>query len=129
MSSPLTSLEAPKAARHAFDKGVDAFRKHRLDEAAARFEKAVALYPKFADAWYRLGHVQGENKQPDAARASFAKAIAADPKLVPPYVELAGLDVSQERWQDAVDHAQRAIKLDPFSSPVVYFFDALANYS
>jgi tetratricopeptide (TPR) repeat protein len=125
----ITSLQAPKSARRAFDKGMDATRKHRLDEAAAQFEKAVALYPKYADAWYRLGHVQVEKKQTDTGRASFGKAILADGKLVPPYVELAALDVSQDRWQDAVGHAQRAIKLDPFSSPVVYFFDALANYS
>ena len=124
----LTSLKAPKAAQRAFQKGMEATRKHRTDEALAQFQKAVQLYPSYADAWFRLGHAQAEKNDADAARASFGKAIAADPKLTPPYVELTGLDVSQERWPEANEHAREAIKLDPFSAPVVYFFDALANY-
>ncbi len=124
----LTSLQAPKSAKRAFDKGMELSRKNRWDPAAVQFEKAVALYPKYADAWYRLGHVQVQKNDEVAGRASFAKAIAADPKLVPPYVELAALNVNQGQWQEALVYAGQAIKLDSFSVPAVYFFDALANY-
>src|SRR5439155_11699826 len=109
--------------------GMQDFRKNRMDDAGKQFEKAVALYPKYADAWYRLGHIQAEKKELEAARTSFGKAIAADSRLVPPLVELAGLNVSQGRWQEAVESSQRAIKLDSFGAPAVYFFNALANYT
>jgi tetratricopeptide (TPR) repeat protein len=125
----LTSLQAPKSARRAFDKGMASFREDRLDDAAKQFDKAVTLYPKYADAWYRLGHVQIQQDNPTAGRASFNKAIAADPKLVPPYVELAGLCASAGQWREAADASQRAIRLDPFSAPAVYFFNSLANYN
>lgn len=125
----LTSLQAPKNARRAFDKGMELTGKKRWDEAAKQFEKATAIYPTYADAWYQLGYVQLQKNETDACRTTFAKAIAADPKLVPPYVELAALNVRQGRWQEAVENSQRTIKLDPFGVPVVYFFDALANYN
>jgi tetratricopeptide (TPR) repeat protein len=125
----MTSLQAPKAAKRAFDKGMALSRKSRLDDAATQFEKAVALYPKYADAWYRLGHVQVQRNDAEAGRASFVKAIAADRKLVPPYVELSGMDVTQGRWQEAAENSREAIKLDPSGVPAVYFFDALANYN
>jgi tetratricopeptide (TPR) repeat protein len=125
----MTSLQAPKSAKRAFDKGMDLLRKDRLEEAGKQFEKAVAEYPRYADAWYRLGHVQMQKSDGAAARASFAKSIAADPKLVPPYVELASLNIAEGKWQEAAENSQRAIKLDPFGVPAVYFFDALASYS
>jgi tetratricopeptide (TPR) repeat protein len=125
----VTSLQAPKNARRAFDKGMEAFRKDRLDNAARQFAKAVELYPKYADAWYRMGHVQVQKKDPAGGRISFGKAITADPKLVPPYVELAALNVNESKWQEAVEYSQKAIRLDSFGAPAVYFFDALANYN
>jgi hypothetical protein len=125
----MTSLQAPKKAHGEFDKGMAADRKRRLDDAARHFEKAVAIYPKYADAWYRLGHVQVEKNDSAAARASFAKAIAIDPKLVPPYVELAALNVNEGKWREAVENSQRAIRLDSSGVPVVYYFNALANFN
>ena len=125
----LTSLQAPGKAHREFDKGAEALRKDRLDDAARHFEKAVAIYPSYADAWNRLGHVQVEKNDPAAARASFARAIAIDPKLVPPHVELAALNVNEGRWHEALENSQRAIRLDSSGVPVIYFFDALANYN
>ncbi len=125
----LTSLQAPGNAKRAFDKGMALARKNRFDEAARQFQKAVALYPRYADAWCRLGHAQVQKNDTEAGRASFAKAVAVDPKLVPPYVELAALNLNQRRWQEAVENTRRAIRLDPFGVPEVYFFDAVANYT
>ena len=125
----LTSLQAPKNAKREFDKGQEALRKDRLDAAAQHFVKATQIYPRYADAWSRLGHVELLEKDTTAGRTSFAKAIEVDPKLVPPYVELAALNVSEGKWQAALEYAERAIRLDSFGAPAVYFFDALANYN
>ena len=125
----MTSLRAPKSARREFDKGMASMRKGRQDDAARHFAKAAAIYPQYADAWSRLGHIQIEKKDPAAARVSFAKAIEVDPKLVPPYVELTALCVTEGKWRDAVKYSERAIRLDSFGVPAVYFFNALANYN
>jgi perosamine synthetase len=46
----LTSLSAPKAARKAYEKGLHAAHAGKWESARARFEKAVALYPQYAEA-------------------------------------------------------------------------------
>src|ERR1019366_6130667 len=125
----MTSLQAPRNARREFDQGMAALRKDRLDAAARHFEKAAAIYPRYADAWNRIGHLQAEKHDTAAARVSFARAIAIDPRLVPPYVELAALNVNEGKWREAAENSQRAIRLDSFGVPAVYYFDALANYN
>jgi tetratricopeptide (TPR) repeat protein len=125
----VTSLAAPKNAKRAFDKGLSLAAKGRFDEASKQFQKAAGIYPKYADAWFRLGDIQVQQKNTAAARGFFAKAIAADPRLLPPYVEMAAISVNENRWQEAAEYAGRAIHLDPFSVPAVYYFDALAEYN
>ena len=125
----LTSLQAPRSAKRAFDKGLSLSRKGRLNDAARQFENAVALYPKYADAWYHLGHVQVHNNDSAAGRVSFGKALAADPRLVPPYVELAALNVGERKWLEAAGNSRAAIRLDSSGVPAAYFFDAVANYN
>jgi hypothetical protein len=73
--------------------------------------------------------LQAEKHDTAAARVSFARAIAIDPRLVPPYVELAALNVNEAKWHEAAENSQRAIRLDSFGVPAVYYFDALANYN
>src|SRR5260370_42252448 len=47
----MTTLQAPKDARKAYDKARDALRKGKTADALSEFEKAVAAYPHFAAAW------------------------------------------------------------------------------
>src|SRR5580700_9298410 len=53
-----TSLNAPKAARKAFDKGQELLKKNKLGEARDEFEKAVQIDQSYADAWVELGKLQ-----------------------------------------------------------------------
>jgi tetratricopeptide (TPR) repeat protein len=89
----------------------------------------VAAYPKYADAWFRLGAMQMDRKDVEAARSSFGQAISADPKLVTPYVELAILDAREAKWKEVADSTGKAIRLDPVDFPIAFYFDALANYN
>ena len=125
----MTSMMAPKDAKKAYEKGLDALKKKKSDEAEKEFQKAVAAYPKFADAWFRLGAMQMDQKNVEAARASFAKAIASDPKLVTPYIDLAILDVRESKWKEVAESTGKAIRLDPVDFPIAFYFDALANYN
>ena len=52
------SLAAPKDAKKAYQKGMDALKKKKVQDAVKNFEKAVEVYPKYADAWYELGRFQ-----------------------------------------------------------------------
>lgn len=125
----MTSMMAPKDAKKAFDKAQEDLKKKKFEEAQKELQKAVAIYPKYADAWNRLGTLQNQNKDYAGAHQSFQKAIEADPKLAPPYVELAILEAREGKWKECAEYSGHAIRLDPFDYPVAFYFDSLANYN
>ena len=125
----VTTLEAPKEARKAYDKARDALRKDKAAEAQKELAKAVDAYPKFAAAWYQLGVLQAKNNELADARKSYAQAIEADPKLVTPYLPLALLAVRDRNWQEVADTTERLLKLDAVDFPEAYYYNAAANYN
>jgi tetratricopeptide (TPR) repeat protein len=125
----MTTLQAPKDARKAYDKAHEALRKGKTADAQKELEKAVSAYPQFAAAWYELGLIHEKSNDPAEARKYYAQSIAADAKLVTPYLHLALLAVLERKWQEAADTSSRVIKLDPVDFPDAFFYNALANYS
>ncbi len=122
-----TSLNAPKDARKAFDKGREAEKKHKFEDAEKHFSKAVELYPKYAAAWYQLGVIQDSNKDYAAARKSFDEALAADPKFISPYGGLAELAARDNKWQEVADVTDRMIRLNPVDFPRAFFLNSVAK--
>jgi len=93
------------------------------------FERAVAIYPKYADAWMNLGKVRLEQKSIEPARAALKKALESDPKLVAPYIELGLLAARNANWQESGKYLDRAVELDPVDFPQAWYADAVANYN
>jgi tetratricopeptide (TPR) repeat protein len=123
------SLAAPKDARKAYERGMDALKKKKTDDAVKGFEKAVELYPAYAAAWHELGKLQEGANNPDAARKSFGAAIQADPKFTNPYLELAVMALREKNWQEVSEITERIVKLNPFDYPQAFFYNAVANYN
>lgn len=125
----MTSLNAPKAARKAFDKGQELLRKNKLGDAREEFEKAVQIDQSYAAAWLELGRLQVESGDADMARGSFRVAMKSDPKFVNPYVELSALALNDRKWQEAADLTDQALKLNGFDYPQAYLYNAAAKYN
>src|ERR1035437_3634219 len=123
------SLAAPKDAKKAYEKGLDAIKKRKFDEAQTSFEKAVEAYPKYATAWYELGTRQAGQGKMDMARKYFDKALECDPKYVQPYMQISILELQSSRWRGLADVTDKLVKLDPFDYPQAFFFNAVANYN
>jgi tetratricopeptide (TPR) repeat protein len=123
-----TSRKAPKDAVKAFDKGRDAAKNKRWEDAAKNFQKAVDLYPDYAEAWYELGQAQIGLKQLDEAHKSLEAAIKADGKYLPPYNALLAVEGQNQNWKAVAQIADRIIELSPKSSPGVYFLCAAAQF-
>jgi tetratricopeptide (TPR) repeat protein len=123
-----SSLNAPKDAKKAYEKGMDSLKKRKSDDAVKSFEKAVDVYPKYATAWNELGRLQMAKGDPETARKSFESAVAADPKFVPPYLEMAMIEWKGEKWDQVADLTGKVIKLDSFDYPQAHFLNALSNY-
>jgi tetratricopeptide (TPR) repeat protein len=125
----ITTAQAPKDARRAYEKGLEYLNKRKWPDAQRELAKAVASYSKYAIAWQELGRAyQQQNKIDDAIRA-YQEAISADPKFINPYGQLAGLAAYEQKWEDVVLYTTQMLKLNPFVAPDIYFFSALANYN
>ena len=122
-----TSLMAPKDARKSYEKAAKLAKSKKLAEAQKEYETAVALYPKYAAAWYELGLIhERENRAPQAAE-SYGKAMEADAKFIKPYLQMAGIYARENKWQEVAQATKTAIKLNPYDFPGAYFYHSVAQ--
>lgn len=122
-----TTASAPKDAAKAFEKARAEWLEQKPDKAQRDLEKAVQVYPQFAEAWYQLGKIQAAS-HPEDAQNSFAKAAAADPKFTLPYSPLVEYAARAGKWQEVADETAHELELDPRGTPQIFYFNALANY-
>ena len=123
-----TAALAPKDAKKAYQKGLDAVKKRNADEAPAQLQKAVEIYPKYAMAWLALGRLQEQRSHPAEAQKAYEQAVAADSKFIPPYEHLAAFAMKSAQWQKVADVSGQILKLDPFTSINAYYMSSLANF-
>jgi TolA-binding protein len=129
VSISVTSMMASKSAKKAYQDGLRTALKGNYADAARDFEKAIAAYPRYANAWASLGKMRIAQGAIEPARTAFLKAIECDPKLVQPYVELGLLAAKDAKWEEASKYLDRAVELDPVDFPQVWYTDAVANYN
>jgi hypothetical protein len=135
--------KAPKDARKAYEKGLQAERNGKLADACKYFETAVETYPSFASAWFQLGTVLQKENQKDAARIAYTQATTTNTTFLPPYLSLASMAYEAENWTevlsftghildlDPLNHADDTgytLDLDPSNYAEAYFYNAVANY-
>jgi len=125
----LTSMQAPKDAKHEYEKGQKAAQDKKLPDAEKHLQKAVSLYPQYAAAWSMLGAVHSEMNQNEAAYKDYEQAVTADAKFVNPYYGLSVLSMKENKWKEVVQYTDQAIKLNPYAFPVTFLYNAAANYN
>jgi tetratricopeptide (TPR) repeat protein len=121
-----TTTSAPADAIKEFEKAHDEQLAHHADAARKHLQKAVAIDPQFAEAWFHLGAVEEKDK-PDDALGAFNKAVAVDSGFIPPYVHIAALAANRNDWKSVIAATQRSLELNPAGSPEVWYFDALGK--
>jgi tetratricopeptide (TPR) repeat protein len=122
-----TTALAPKDATKAYQRGLEALKKNKIEDAEKEFEKAVDFYPKFAEAWFQLGLVHERFARPLEARYAYAQSIAADSKFIHPYERLYLLGFKESKWREVADNSDRVLRLDPIDYPAAYYYNAIAN--
>jgi tetratricopeptide (TPR) repeat protein len=121
----ITTVNAPKEAKKAYESGVADLSRKKWEAAQKDFERAVAVYPQYAQAWSDLGEALMQDLKPQEARAACEHALEADPKYLKPYVQLARLALSEGRIEDAGRITTRALALNPVEFPGLYYYDAV----
>jgi tetratricopeptide (TPR) repeat protein len=143
MTLSASPYKAPKDARRAYEKGLDAERKGKLANARKYFGTAVQIYPKYANAWFQLGTVLEKENQKDAARTAYTQATTIDNRFLPPYLSLASMAYEAANWTEVLNFTGHILDLDPLNHAAVtayivdldplnyadaYFYNAVANY-
>ncbi len=123
----MTTVNAPKDAKKAYEKGTNELRKKKFDKALPHFEKAVGLYPEYAVAWYGKGQALEGLKNNAEATIAYNKAIEADSKYLPPYLRLATIAAGENQWERAEQFSATAIRMNPIDFPFAYYVNALSN--
>jgi Tfp pilus assembly protein PilF len=122
------SAPVPKDAMKAFDKAHAEWLDNKPDRAQHDLEKAVQIFPQFADAWYQLGKMEEASNQTGAWDA-FSKAVAANPGLARAYDHLAALAATAGKWKELGEYSNRALEMNPRGTPETLYYNALANYN
>jgi hypothetical protein len=123
----ITSAQASKGAKKAYEKGLDEAAKQSWAEAKASLLKATSAYRDYSDAWLTLGILQQSEGDRDSAQKSYAESARADAKFAAPLILIAALDALRGDWQATVEHSQKAIDLNPSAFPHAYELNALGN--
>ena len=124
-----TSLLAPKSAKKAMEKATVALRKNKGSDAEKHLKSAIALYPKYGEAWFQIGRLYQSKGRIQDAREAFYKAIEIDSLYVNPYIWLAWMSAAEQKWQEAADLSERALALDRSAFPQAFYVNALANFN
>ncbi len=122
-----TSALAPRGAKKAVEKGIEALQRNKPGDAEKEFAKAVKEYDRYAEAWYGLGRAHEIRRQFGEARAAYAKAIAADGNYVNPHDRLYRMAIQEKNWQEAADVSAHVLALNPYEFPDAFYANAVAN--
>lgn len=124
-----TSLQAPKDAKKAYEKGAEAIRKKKWADAQKNLEKAVGIYPKYASAWFELGQAYHQQQNIEQARNAYAKSLEADPKFLKPYLQMAVISANERKWDEVERYTSELLRLDPIDFAPAYFYNSVANFN
>jgi Tfp pilus assembly protein PilF len=95
-----------EAQRH-FQQAYEAHMQGRLEEAAAHYQRSIALHPT-AEAHTFLGWVYSHQGRPDDAITQCKIAIEVDPELGNPYNDIGAYLIEMGREDEAVEWLERA---------------------
>lgn len=82
-------------------------------QAAAELQQAVAIRPKFAEAWSDLGQARRALVDDAGAIAAFEKAVAANPEGAIAQYRLGAEYLRQNKPHAAIEHLEAAYRLNP----------------
>jgi predicted amidophosphoribosyltransferase len=94
-------------------RGIAAYERERFDEAIDLFRRALALDPQNAAFHCNLAVACGENGLDDEAYSEYQRTLSLDPANVTALVNLGYLYSERERYEEARDCWERAVRAAP----------------
>jgi tetratricopeptide (TPR) repeat protein len=109
-------LRIPERAKFAFNKGAQKLAAKDYAGSIAEFEKAIAAYDDFYEAYYKIGIANLEMQASEAAEAAFRRSIAlSESKYTPPLFGMGLALASQKQFADAETFVRAGLQIEPTS--------------
>lgn len=106
-------IRVPRTARELYNNATKIFLNHDYSAAQDKLHQALHLYAAFPEALTMLGYIHLEQNQWEPADQNLQAAVRSDPTYGSAYLVLSLLYNRQERFDDAIEMAQRANALMP----------------
>jgi Tfp pilus assembly protein PilF len=107
------SLSVPNRARNKYTESQKQLAKHDVEAARRSLQSAVELAPQFTQAWNALGMIAYQTHQLNAAEQYFRTAIAAEPAAFEPAANLAGVLLSEGKFEESLSVNTAALAARP----------------
>jgi Tfp pilus assembly protein PilF len=104
--------EVPKAARKAYDQGVKLARNNKPEDASAKLQEAIKIFPDYLYALNKLGEQYSVSNKPADAQVMYERAIAVNPKFALAHINLGIHFVHQRQFDEAITALENGLRLD-----------------
>jgi tetratricopeptide (TPR) repeat protein len=108
-----SARDQSEQSERAFERGLDAGRRHDDDVAIAEFSEAIRLKPDNSMAYYNRGITYSDKGDWDKAIADYSEAIRFEPDYVAAYNDRGNAYGDKGDWDKAIADESEAIRLDP----------------
>ena len=106
-------LAVPKKARREYEKAEDAAEKNKWAEANQCLQRALLIWPKFAEALVLRAIIERNGYSSEQAITDAEKAVESDPSYGKAYVVLGAAYTDVKRWDDAVRALDHGVRIAP----------------
>ena len=100
-------------AKNYFHQGLKHHNQEEYDLAIAKYNQAILLHPKYADAYNNRGNVYDRQGKYDLALADYNQAIQLEPKYAKVYYNRGIIYSNQGKYDLALAEYNKAIQLKP----------------
>lgn len=106
-------LNIPKKAKKEFDKANELIARQDWNHAKDELMKALAIYPRYADAYNNLGVVYARLGDSAHEREVLQKAVSLNDHLASAFVNLGRMDIKERNFPVAETQLAKAVNIDP----------------
>jgi tetratricopeptide (TPR) repeat protein len=114
-SVSVAAYKVPDKAKKEYGKSQSALNKGNQDEALSHLDKAIDIYPQYADALTLRAIIRMDKQDTAGALADLNAAIQADPACSLAYFAIGSVYNATNRFPDAQLALQSGLRLDPRS--------------
>lgn len=107
------ALQIPDRAEREYQQALSKIARRDFDGALACLHRSVEIAPSFSTAWNQLGTMAYQTQQYRQAESYFRKGVDADRDAYEPLVNLGGVLLNLENFDEALKYNREAVRRRP----------------